>query len=289
MGSGMNKRYGGRCMEVILADYLGFCYGVKRAIKIARENASEDGTSCTLGPIIHNPQMVERLKAEGVGTVDRLDELPEGTIIIRSHGVGPEVYREAEERGLNVVDATCPHVKKAQLSAKELVDEGYNVVIIGEKQHPEVKSIFEWSGRKAVVLETEAEARELDSCARLGIVCQTTFSGAKFRQIALHLLEKSRDVRILRTICTATDQRQAAAIELAQRVDLMLVIGGKNSANTTRLAQLCNEYCLTYHIETGAELRDEWFDKIEKIGITAGASTPDWIIKEVYTKCQNRA
>ncbi len=276
-------------MEVILADYLGFCYGVKRAIKIARENASEDGTSCTLGPIIHNPQMVERLKAEGVGTVDRLDELPEGTIIIRSHGVGPEVYQEAEERGLKVVDATCPHVKKAQLSAKELVDEGYNVVIIGEKQHPEVKSIFEWSGRKAKVLETEAEAKELDSCARLGIVCQTTFSGAKFRQIAMHLLEKSRDVRILRTICTATDQRQAAAIDLAQHVDLMLVIGGKNSANTTRLAQLCNEYCLTYHIETAAELRDEWFDKIEKIGITAGASTPDWIIKEVYKKCQNRA
>ena len=276
-------------MEVILADYLGFCYGVKRAIKIARENASADGTSCTLGPIIHNPQMVERLKDEGVGTVDRLDELPTGTIIIRSHGVGPEVYREAEERGLNVVDATCPHVKKAQLSAKELVDEGYNVVIIGEKQHPEVKSIFEWSGRKAVVLETEAEARELDSCARLCIVCHITFSGSKFRQIALHLLEKSRHVRILRTICTATDQRQAAAIELAQRVDLMLVIGGKNSANTTRLAQLCNEYCLTYHIETAAELRDEWFDKIEKIGITAGASTPDWIIKEVYKKCQNRA
>ena len=276
-------------MEVILADYLGFCYGVKRAIKIARENASADGTSCTLGPIIHNPQMVERLKDEGVGTVDRLDELPTGTIIIRSHGVGPEVYREAEERGLNVVDATCPHVKKAQLSAKELVDEGYNVVIIGEKQHPEVKSIFEWSGRKAVVLETEAEARELDSCARLGIVCQTTFSGAKFRQIAMHLLEKSRDVRILRTICTATDQRQAAAIDLAQRVGLMLVIGGKNSANTTRLAQLCKEHCLTYHIETAAELRDEWFDKIEKIGITAGASTPDWIIKEVYKKCQNRA
>ena len=276
-------------MEVILADYLGFCYGVKRAIKIARENASEDGNSCTLGPIIHNPQMVERLKEEGVGTVERLDELPEGTIIIRSHGVGPEVYQEAEERGLKVVDATCPHVKKAQLSAKELVDEGYNVVIIGEKQHPEVKSIFEWSGRKATVLETETEAEKLDSCARLGIVCQTTFSGAKFRQIAMHLLEKSRDVRILRTICTATDQRQAAAIDLAQKVDLMLVIGGKNSANTTRLAQLCKEHCLTYHIETAAELRDEWFDKIEKIGITAGASTPDWIIKEVYKKCQNRA
>lgn len=275
-------------MEVILADYLGFCYGVKRAIGIARDNASPDGKACTLGPIIHNPQMVERLKNEGVGTVNALSEMDEGTVIIRSHGVGPLLYDEAERRGLKLVDATCPHVKKAQLSAKSLVDEGYQVVIIGEKEHPEVKSIFEWSYGKAVIVETTDEARALPSYARLGVVCQTTFSSEKFRQIVMELLEKSRQLRIERTICTATDQRQAAAIDLAQRVDMMLVIGGKNSANTTRLAQLCATKCKTYHIETAQELQDEWFDKIEKIGITAGASTPDWIIKEVYKKCQNR-
>ncbi|WP_295157688.1 4-hydroxy-3-methylbut-2-enyl diphosphate reductase [Selenomonas sp. AE3005] len=275
-------------MEVILADYLGFCYGVKRAISIAKENASSDGKACTLGPIIHNPQMVERLRSEGVGTVDELAEMDEGTIIIRSHGVGPKIYAEAEKRGLELVDATCPHVKKAQLSAKALVDDGYSVVIIGEKRHPEVHSIFEWSDGKAAIVETEEEAEALHSCAKLGIVCQTTFSGAKFKQIVSRLLEKSRDIRIQRTICTATDQRQAAALELAAKVDLMLVIGGKNSANTTRLARICEEKCLTYHIETAEELQDEWFDKIEKIGITAGASTPDWIIKEVYKKCQNR-
>ncbi|MBQ1416332.1 MAG: 4-hydroxy-3-methylbut-2-enyl diphosphate reductase [Selenomonas sp.] len=275
-------------MEVILADYLGFCYGVKRAISIAKENASSDGKACTLGPIIHNPQMVERLRSEGVGTVDELAEMDEGTIIIRSHGVGPKIYAEAEKRGLELVDATCPHVKKAQLSAKALVDDGYSVVIIGEKRHPEVHSIFEWSDGKAAIVETEEEAEALHSCAKLGIVCQTTFSGAKFKQIVSRLLEKSRDIRIQRTICTATDQRQAAALALAAKVDLMLVIGGKNSANTTRLARICEEKCLTYHIETAEELQDEWFDKIEKIGITAGASTPDWIIKEVYKKCQNR-
>ena len=275
-------------MEVILADYLGFCYGVKRAISIAKENASSDGKACTLGPIIHNPQMVERLRSEGVGTVDELAEMDEGTIIIRSHGVGPKIYAEAENRGLELVDATCPHVKKAQLSAKALVDDGYSVVIIGEKRHPEVHSIFEWSDGKAAIVETEEEAEALHSCAKLGIVCQTTFSGAKFKQIVSRLLEKSRDIRIQRTICTATDQRQAAALALAAKVDLMLVIGGKNSANTTRLARICEEKCLTYHIETAEELQDEWFDKIEKIGITAGASTPDWIIKEVYKKCQNR-
>ena len=188
--------------------------------------------------------------------------------------------------GLSLVDATCPHVKKAQMAANELAQDGYEVVIVGEKRHPEVRSIYEWSGHKAMVVETEAEASALQPCGRLGIVAQTTFSGEKFKSIVMRLLDKSNDVRIVRTICTATDQRQAAAVALAGQVQLMLVIGGKNSANTTRLAQLCAEKCKTYHIETAAELQDEWFDKIEKIGITAGASTPDWIIKEVYKKCQ---
>ena len=273
-------------LEVLLADYLGFCYGVKRAIKIARENASPDGSSCTLGPIIHNPQMVERLKTEGVGTVDHLDDLPQGRIIIRSHGVGPDTYDEAESRGLELVDATCPHVKKAQLSANELAEQGYHVVIIGEKRHPEVQSIGEWAGGDADIVETEEEAEKLGSFPRLGIVSQTTFSGERFKSIVSVLLEKSRDVRILRTICTATDQRQKAAQELAKKVDVMLVIGGKNSANTTRLAQLCAKICPTHHIETAEELQAGWFENIEKIGITAGASTPDWIIKEVYIKCQ---
>ena len=274
----------GEVMEVILAEHFGFCYGVKRAIKIARENA--DGKSCTLGPIIHNPQMVARLKSEGVDVVENLSDMKEGTIIIRSHGVGPQVYEEANSKGLKIVDATCPHVKKAQLSAKKLVEEGYQVVIIGEKNHPEVKSIFEWSNKEAVILETEEEAKQFSSCQKLGIVSQTTVSGERFKKIVIQLIEKSNEIKVLRTICTATDQRQAAAIELAKRVDLMLVIGGKNSANTTRLAQLCEQKCKTYHIETAEELLPEWLSQIEKIGITAGASTPDWIIWEVQKKCQ---
>ena len=276
-------------MEVILAEHLGFCYGVKRAIEIARENVSTEGTSSTLGPIIHNPQMVERLKKEGVGTVNSLSEMDDGLVIIRSHGVGPNVYEEAESRGLELVDATCPHVKKAQLSAKLLSDEGYTVIIVGEKNHPEVKSIFEWTGHGAHIIETEAEAEALPKFGRLGVVCQTTFSSDRFRDIAACLLEKSRDIKILRTICTATDMRQSAALALAEQVDMMIVVGGKNSANTSRLAQLCESKCATYHIETVEELRDEWFKNVNKIGITAGASTPDWIIKEVYKQCQNRA
>ena len=275
-------------MEVILADNLGFCYGVKRAIQLAEDSAVPGQVINTLGPIIHNPQMVAKLAENGVGTVDTLEEAREGTIIIRSHGVGPEIYKQVEAMGLNMVDATCPHVRKAQSSARMLADEGYQVVIVGEKHHPEVKSIIEWAGEGAVAIETEEEAEDLPKYGKLGVVAQTTFSAPKFKQIVDRLLDKSSDIKILRTICTATDQRQSAAIKLAAQVELMLVIGGKNSANTTRLAQLCSDKCKTYHIETAEELCDEWFDKIKKIGITAGASTPDWIIKEVYKKCQKK-
>lgn len=276
-------------MEVLLAEFLGFCYGVKRAIKIARENAStENNPSATLGPIIHNPQMVARLKDDGVGTINSLEEMESGTVIIRSHGVGPGIYEAAKAKSLKLVDATCPHVRRAQLAAKALVDEGYSVVIAGEKNHPEVKSIFEWTNGKATIVETVGEAEAVTPSPKLGIVSQTTFSGENFKKIVLALIDKSQEVKIERTICNATSERQKAAAELAEKVDLMLVIGGKNSANTTRLYQLCKEKCKTYHIETAEELQDQWFDKIKKIGITAGASTPDWIIKEVYVKCQKK-
>ena len=273
-------------LEVILADDYGFCYGVKRAIKIAQQSAGSAAKVCTLGPIIHNPQMVQLLADKGVNVVDSPDEMDEGKIIIRSHGVGPSVYDKIAAKGLELADATCPHVKKAQMSAKKLADEGFKVIIIGEKDHPEVKSIKEWAGEDSIVIGSVREAEEMLPAARLGIVAQTTFSGAAFNKIVSVLLEKSHDIRILRTICTATDKRQSAAIRLAQKVDLMIVIGGRNSANTTRLAQLCSKYCTTRHIETAAELRSEWFNNIKIIGITAGASTPDWIIKEVYEKCK---
>ncbi len=274
--------------EVYLAENLGFCYGVKRAIQLAESSVAPQSRSYTLGPIIHNPQMVARLAEEGIGKIETLDEITEGTVIVRSHGVGPHVYDRIEAKGLNLVDATCPHVRKAQNSAKSLSDEGYQVVIVGDKNHPEVRSILEWAGEGAVAVDTEAEAEGLPVYGKLGIVSQTTFSGARFKKIVGVLLDKSSDVRIIRTICTATDLRQSAAVKLAGEVELMIVVGGKNSANTTKLAQLCSEKCKTYHIETAEEVCDEWFATIKKIGITAGASTPDWIIKEVYEKCQKK-
>jgi 4-hydroxy-3-methylbut-2-enyl diphosphate reductase len=230
--------------------------------------------------------MVERLKNEGIGMTEDLLSMDEGTIIIRSHGVGPHTYKKIKSKGLNLVDATCTHVKRAQRSAKELAEEGYKVVIIGEKNHPEVKSIFEWANEQAVIIENETDAENFAPCPKLGIVSQTTIAGEQFKKIVLRLLEKSKDIRILRTICTATEQRQKAAIELAANVDVMLVVGGRNSANTTKLAKLCENKCKTYHIETAEEILPEWFSQCKKIGITAGASTPDWIIREVSIKCQ---
>lgn len=274
-------------MEIILAQHRGFCYGVTRAVQLAEGSVGQTAPICTLGPIIHNPQMVEHLQKNGIGKVDSLDEMAGGTIVIRSHGVGPQIYQEAESKKLTIVDATCPHVKKAQQAAKSLLATNDYVVIIGEKKHPEVKSIFEWSNQQAYVVETVEEAERLPKANRIGVVSQTTFAGSDFDRITSVLEAKCEELEIKRTICTATELRQKAAVELANRVDIMIVIGGKNSANTTRLAELCSlAGCETKHIETASELQAAWFEGKAKAGITAGASTPGWIIEEVANKME---
>ncbi|WP_378955518.1 bifunctional 4-hydroxy-3-methylbut-2-enyl diphosphate reductase/30S ribosomal protein S1 [Pelosinus sp. sgz500959] len=275
-------------MKIIAAEHRGFCYGVKRAVAMAEECIGKPGEIHTLGPIIHNPQMVKHLSDKGIDVANELSEISDGsTVIIRSHGVGPEVYKEAEVKKLNVMDATCPHVKKAQQAAQQLLKEGYTVVVVGEKHHPEVKSIIEWSDKTALVVETVDEAKELAFINRCGIVAQTTFVSEVFQEILDVLKNKCNELKVSRTICTATDLRQQAALELASTVDLMIVVGGKNSANTTRLMQLCSDAGRrVYHIETAQELALEDFQGIETVGITAGASTPDWIIEEVYKKME---
>lgn len=269
-------------MEIKIAENCGFCFGVKRAVQMALEAADSDRESYTLGPIIHNPQVVGKLADKGVGSVDTLQDIPEGTVIIRSHGVGPAVYEEAKCRGLDVIDATCPHVKKAQRDAASVVEEGMTLVILGEKDHPEVKSINLWSGNKAIIVETEENAKNLPIVEKMGVVVQTTFSQFKFQSIIDILETKSKNLKVFKTICTATQERQSSAVALAKEVDLMIVIGGKNSGNTTRLAEVCRDVgCTTYHIETATELQLAWFKDTQTVGVTAGASTPDWIIKEV--------
>lgn len=277
-------------MKVFLAEHCGFCYGVKRAVELACnciEN-SQNGSAYTLGPIIHNPQMVKRLENHGVRVANHLKEIATGTVIIRSHGVGPDIYKEAELKGLHVVDATCPHVRKAQQAAWQLIQEGYHVVVVGERHHPEVKSIVAWSGENTVVVESLAEALHLAFIPRMGVVAQTTFAGDLFQDIVEVLKTRTDELKVNRTICNATELRQKAAIELAAKVEVMVVVGGRNSANTTRLTQLCQEAgCKTYHVETAQELRQEWFNHVHNVGITAGASTPDWVIEEVKNTMQN--
>ncbi|MDU3823694.1 MAG: 4-hydroxy-3-methylbut-2-enyl diphosphate reductase [Veillonella sp.] len=221
-------------MEIILAENHGFCYGVKRAVEMANEAANSDGKSYTLGPIIHNPQVVGRLEDKGVSPVQEVSDIAEGTMIIRSHGVGPAIYEEAEEKGLHVVDATCPHVKKAQQDAKSVIDEGMTLVILGEKNHPEVKSINLWANNEGIIIEDEESAQKLQVVEKMGVVVQTTFSQFKFNSIIDILEKKSKNLKVFKTICNATQERQNSAVDLVQTV-----------------------------------------------GVTAGASTPDWIIKEV--------
>ena len=269
-------------MEIILAENHGFCYGVKRAVEMANEAADSDGKSYTLGPIIHNPQVVGRLESKGVSPIQEVSDIDEGTMIIRSHGVGPAIYEEAEEKGLNILDATCPHVKKAQQDAKSVIEDRMTLVILGEKNHPEVKSINLWANNKGIIIEDEESAKNLQVVEKMGVVVQTTFSQFKFNSIIEILEKKSKNLKIFKTICNATQERQNSAVELARNVDLMIVIGGKNSGNTNRLAEVCRDVgCTTYHIETSTELQLEWFNRVQTVGVTAGASTPDWIIKEV--------
>ena len=252
------------------------------------EDCREMDKARTLGPIIHNPQVVKKLEKDGIIMADSLSEINEGTVIIRSHGVGPTIYNEAKAKNLNIVDATCPHVKKAQMAAHKLLEEGYNIIIIGEEEHPEVQSIFEWAEGKATVIQTVAQAINYTAQGKIGIVAQTTFSAKAFQEIVSVLIMKATEIKIERTICNATAQRQESAIALAKQVELMLVVGGKNSANTGRLAELCKEVCdKCYHIETVEEMKAEWFEGIAHVGVTAGASTPDWVINEVC-QCLNK-
>lgn len=275
-------------MEVLLADKAGFCFGVKRAINTAFEAASKGNVYC-LGPLIHNPQEVERLRQAGVRTVEDLSSLHPGDhLIIRSHGVPPQVLAQARDKGLTIIDLTCPFVGKAQRDAEALYKEGYQVVVVGEKKHPEVQSILGYAGENSLVLETVDDVAGVKLQARLGIVAQTTQAYSNFSEIVLKLLSLSKELKVFNTICNSTKERQDSARNLAGQVDVMLVVGGRNSANTSRLVTVCNqEGKPTHHIEVADELRLEWLEGVGTVGVTAGASTPDWVLEGVLQKLKS--
>ncbi len=277
-------------MEIKIAEYCGFCYGVKRAVEMAEKAAADRINGATLGPLIHNPQFIAELEAKGIACKDDLEQFTAGeTVIFRSHGVGPEVYEKAEAKQLNIIDATCPNVRMAQKKAFQAAQDGYLPIIVGEKNHPEVKSIKKWAGENAIVVEYLKDISEVPQKDKYAVIIQTTFELQKFEEI-LAALQKEREgeYRVERTICLATSQRQNAAMKLAGEVDAFIVIGGRNSANTRHLYELVASKCpKAYHIETAAELEQEMFRDCIKIGITAGASTPDRLIKEAIVAMEN--
>ena len=277
-------------MEIKVAKYCGFCYGVKRAVELAQKAASEHVNGATLGPLIHNPQLIAELAAQGIACKDSLEQFAPGeTVIFRSHGVGPDVYEQAEEKGLTIMDATCPNVRLAQKKAAEAAADGYFPIIVGEKNHPEVKSILKWAGKSAICVEYIKDISNVPQKERYGVIIQTTFELQKFNDI-LQALQEQRpgEYRVERTICLATSQRQQSAVELADDSEVMIVIGGRNSANTRHLFELVQGHCRqAYHIETADELNAAMFRGFTKIGITAGASTPDRLIKEAIVAMEN--
>lgn len=269
-------------MKVTIADNAGFCFGVKRAVDAALKQKD----SFTLGPLIHNPQTIKELEKRGIKAVDSIDDINGGTLLIRTHGVPNVLIKKAKEKGLDVIDLTCPFVKKAQHFAKEFYAKGYKVAIAGEASHPEVISV-KGGIKDAVVIEKPEDADNLGFYDKIGVVMQTTQSKDASIAIINRLKGRCNDLKIAETICSATTERQDLARELAAKVDLMIVIGGRESANTKRLFEMCRSIVDTKHIESSSDLKKSWFRNKSHVGITAGASTPRWLIREIAEDIKN--
>jgi 4-hydroxy-3-methylbut-2-enyl diphosphate reductase len=279
-------------IEIERASEMGFCFGVRRAIDLVEKAARERGPLPTLGALVHNRQVVEGLEECGVSVAASLDEVGGSIVAIASHGVGPDVIEQAKHRGYGIVDATCPFVRKAQVVAQRLGKAGFWVLVYGDAAHPEVRGVLGWAGKES---SASLEVPALASLpGRLGILCQTTQSqerfGAFVSRIAHRKLAECSELRIFNTVCDATRRHQASALELAERVDLMFVVGGQDSANTLRLARMCSDTGVhTYHIETAADIAPGWLRGHERVGVTAGASTPDEVIDEVVAALDSAA
>lgn len=274
-------------MRVKLAHYAGACYGVERALSLTVKAAERFDEVHTLGPLIHNPQVVSELAAQGINEVEDVDGVEGGVLVIRSHGVMPQVLEKAHQKGLTVVDATCPYVKKAQKAATQLRQQGCTVIIVGEKGHPEVEAIDAYAGSESLVVQDPADLPAVVPEGPVGIVVQTTQNAANLDAVVRELQRRGITPLVRNTICFATTQRQESAEHLAHEVDAIVVVGGRNSGNTTRLAQICKEVCAkTHHIERPEELDPGWFKGIDTVGVTAGASTPQEQITAVVEALQ---
>ena len=271
-------------MEILVADEAGFCMGVERALNMVMSAIAEEGGPIyTYGPLIHNPQVVKGLEALGVQVADNIEDIPQGSrVVIRSHGIGPSEMAILEKMDIELIDATCQFVVKAQRMASRLYHDGYMVLILGLKDHPEVKALMEYAEGEAIVASSLDELPVFhEPPEKLGVICQTTLNTEFFRKAIERLEGQVPDLVVKNTICDATAKRQEAARAIADEVDAMVVIGGRQSSNTRKLTDICRDRGVdTYHIETPEELRKGWLLGRKTIGVTAGASTPDWMIEE---------
>ena len=281
-------------MQVTVAKSAGFCFGVQRAVDTVYEQVEKGVRPIyTYGPIIHNEVVVQDLEEKGVQVLESqedLEQLNEGTVIIRSHGVGKEIYDQISAKGLNCVDATCPFVKKIHRTVEKESAAGRQIIIIGNDNHPEVEGIKGWCRHPALVIESaeQAEALNLPEGTKVCVVSQTTFNYKKFKDLVEILDKKRYDRIVVNTICNATEERQTEARQIAGKVDAMIVIGGSHSSNTQKLFEICRKQCEnTYYIQTVHDLDLEVLRSTGLVGITAGASTPKKIIEEVQKRCQN--
>jgi 4-hydroxy-3-methylbut-2-enyl diphosphate reductase len=267
-------------MKIELAENYGFCFGVKRAIKIAEENSN----AATYGPLIHNSKEIARLDKDfKVGLVEEFQTFKPGDkAIVRTHGIVKDELQALKESGVDVVDATCPFVTKPQEIAQEMSEKGYSVVIFGDEKHPEIKGVKSYATHGALVVTEPKDLEDLKLHERVALIAQTTRKVEDYMEIANYLIPRHKEVRVFNTICNATFENQDAVRKLSKRADVMIIIGGKNSSNTKQLFNIAHENCPnSYHIEDENELDFSWFKGKELCGISAGASTPDWIIQNV--------
>lgn len=274
-------------MKVIMAKSAGFCFGVERAVNTVYEQIGKKEPIFTFGPIVHNESVINDLKKKGVNVIEKVDELEgkkEGTLIIRAHGVSKKIHEQLENSNLEIIDATCPFVKRIHKIVDEESANGKRIVVIGDPKHPEVKGIVGWSNTGAIVVDTPEQVDEEGILLeeKLCIVAQTTFNMNKFKELVEIFREKGYDISVANTICNATSERQKEARDIAGKVDVMIVIGGKQSSNSKKLFEICSAECeRTYFIQTLDDLQLDWPNSVSLVGITAGASTPSKIIEEV--------
>jgi len=275
-------------MSIKLAKKIGFCFGVKRAVAMAEEALKTKGRIYSLGSIIHNKQVVNALSKRGLKVIKDIEKIRRGTIVISSHGLSPKFARRISERGLGVIDTTCPFVRKAQMVAKSLSEDGYTIVVVGDVNHPEIKALVDFVPKNIFVVKNRGDIKKLGlkKTAKVSVISQTTQSTENFMDVVKALAAKRPGgPKVFNTICKDAEARQSYAKSLALRADLMLIIGGKDSANTRRLFEVCRSILKNSHlIETEKELKEGWLRSTRVVGITSGASTPDWVIERVVKK-----